>query len=186
MNKKILFTALVSLTVVATVTAGCTSKTPSTNTTPQQSTQQSTQQPAQQQTPAKAIDKDKVAADIQKLIDEKFPGDWKVQDTKLSKGSYTENDTYKIADAVAAAYPGSMVSVFVGQTRVSTSVSNSSTGKRALDYPVPPAIAEVMKNGKVISGSSTGMGSSMGSYQKVYVPFKSGDKTVAVMSISLQ
>lgn len=183
MNKKSLFTALVSLTLVATVT-GCSSKTPATNPAPQQPAQ-STQQQAYQ-APAQPIDGAKVAADIQKLLDEKFPGDWKVEGTKLSKGSYTENDNYKLADTVAGAYPGSMVSVFVGQTRVSTSVSNTSTGKRALDYPVPPAIGEVMKNGKVVSGASTGMGSSMGSYQKVYVPFKSGDKTVAVMSISLQ
>lgn len=183
MNKKSLFTALVSLTLVATVT-GCSSKTPATNTAPQQpapSTQQQTYQ-----APAKAIDAEKTAADILKLLDEKFPGDWKVEGTKLSKGSYTENDTYKIADTVAGAYQGAMVSVFVGQTRVSTSVSNTSTGKRALDYPVPPAIAEVMKNGKVVSGASTGMGTTMGSYQKVYVPFKSGNTTVAVMSISLQ
>jgi hypothetical protein len=178
MNKKSILATLVSLALL-TGAAGCAAKTtPAPAPAPQQSTQQAAP-------PAKPVDSAKMSSDITKLIDEKFPGEWKVSGSKLSKGNYTENDNYKIADAVGAAYPGSMVSIFVGQTRVSTTVGNTSTGKRALDYPVPAAISEVMKNGKVISGTSTGMGTGMGSYQKVYVPIKSGNTTIAVLSISV-
>lgn len=180
MNKKALLATIVSVGLL-TGAVGCTAKTPAPSPAP------APQQSAQSNTPApKPVDAEKMASDINKLIDEKFPGDWKASGSKLSKGNYTENDNYKIADAVGAAYPGSMVSIFVGQTRVSTTVGNNSTGKRALDYPVPAAIGEVMKSGKVVSGTSTGMGTGMGSYQKVYVPFKSGTTTIAVLSISVQ
>ncbi len=187
MNKKTLVIAAVGLALIASAT-GCANKAPTTPPTTQK--QQQGQMPPTQQAPAsKPLDAEKVAADINKLLDEKYPGEWKVSGTTLSKGNYTENKNYGIADAVEKAYPGSMVSVFVGQDRVSSTVKNSQTNERVLTgYPTPPKVAETIQSGKPSAGSSSGMGggASIGSYQKVYVPFKSGDKVVAVMSISMQ
>jgi len=139
----------------------------------------------QGQPSGKPIDGQAVADKISTALDAKFAGEWKVSGTTLKKGAYTENDNYGIVDEVAKIYPGSMVSIFIGQDRVSTNVANQSeNGKRVLTgYPTPPAVGETMKSGKITPGPASSMGSS--SYQKVYLPLKAGDKTVAVMSVSI-
>lgn len=135
-------------------------------------------------TPAKPVNLQEITDNVTKAIDAKFAGDWSVSGTTLKKGDYTENNNYKIADEVANLYPGSMVSIFVGQNRISGTVKDQ-TGNRVLaGYATPETVAEVMKSGKATVTSGGTMGSS--SYQKVYMPFKSKDgKTVAVMSVSL-
>lgn len=120
-------------------------------------------------------------ADVEKKINDylaqNYTGDWKVEGTTLSKGSYTENGNYKIADGLEQVFPDTMgVSIFVGEKRISTSVKQGT--ERALDYPTPATVGEVMKSGKVTSTNSSG-------YLKVYVPFKAGDKTVAVLTVSV-
>ncbi len=181
MNKKSLMVALVSLTLLAGAT-GCTGKQPAPQ-PPQGQAGQMMPPPAQ---PSKPVDANQVADKVTKLLDEKYPGEWKVSGKTLSKGKYTENDNFGIADTVGSEFPGSMVSIFVGEDRISSTVKNNQTGQRVLSgYPTPATVGETMKSGKPAVGSST-MGSSIGSYQKVYIPLKSGDKTVAVMSISLQ
>jgi hypothetical protein len=134
--------------------------------------------------PAKPVNVQEVSDKVTKAIDAKFAGDWSVSGTTLKKGDYAENNNYKIADEVANLYPGSMVSIFVGQNRISGTVKDQ-TGNRVLaGYATPETVGEVMKSGKATVTSGGTMGSS--SYQKVYMPFKSKDgKTVAVMSISL-
>lgn len=182
MNKKGMIAAVVGLTLILGAT-GCAKK-EAAQPPAQNSTGQVSPTP---QTQAKPVDANKVADNIYKLIDKKYPGDWKANGTTLSKGNYTENGKYEIAAAVGAAYPGSMVSIFIGQDRISSTVINQQTGKPVLTgYPTPPQVLDTMKSGKVTSGTSSGMGSGMGSYQKIYVPFKSGDKTVAVLTISVQ
>lgn len=134
--------------------------------------------------PAKPVNLEEVSENVTKTLDAKFAGDWSVSGTTLKKGSYTENDSYKIADEVGALYNGSMVSIFVGQNRISSTVTDQS-GKRVLEgYPTPDTVAEVMKSGKATVTSADSMGST--SYKKVFLPFKSKDgKTVAVISISM-
>lgn len=132
--------------------------------------------------PATPIKGDEVAEKVQKALDAKFPGDWKASGTTLSKGSYTENDNYKIADEVGTLYPGAMVSIFIGEDRISSTIKEN--GKPVLKgYPTPPEVGETMKSGKVLVKEAGTMGSS--SFQKVYLPLKSGDKTVGVMTISI-
>lgn len=132
--------------------------------------------------PAKPIDKDEVVDKVTKDLNDKYPGDWSVSGTTLKKGSFTENGSYKIAEEVGNLYPGSMVSIFVGQSRISSTIKQN--GKPVLEgYPTPPDVDKTMKSGQasVVPGSS--MGST--SYQKVFIPLKSGDKTVAVMNVSI-
>lgn len=200
MNRKRILVAIASLALVVAIT-GCGKKEvpPQTNLEGQQGQQQ--QQSAQlpeghppidttQQgvygggdSAAKSVDADAVVKKINDTLDEKFPGEWKAEGTTLKKGDYTENGNYKIADAVNELYPGSMVSLFVGETRVSSTIKQN--GQPVLEgYPTPAEVGETMKSGKTISGAAGSMGGS--SYQKIYMPLKSGDKTVAVLTISSQ
>ena len=113
-------------------------------------------------------------------LNKSYPGDWKLSGTTLSKGSYTENNNYKIVDGLANLFPDNMgVSIFVGkEQRISTSIKMGD--QRALDYQVSGAetMAEVFKTGKTVSTQS-------GGYIKVFMPLKAGSATVAVMTISL-
>ncbi|TGE32925.1 cache domain-containing protein [Desulfosporosinus sp. Sb-LF] len=119
-----------------------------------------------------------VETKINDLLNKKYPGDWKVAGTTLSKGSYTENGNYKIVDDVEALFPGTMgVSIFVGEERISSSVKQG-TERVLKGYATPPTVGEVMKSGTTTSTLSSG-------YLKVYIPFKASDKTVAVMTVSV-
>jgi hypothetical protein len=115
---------------------------------------------------------------INDYLTKNYPGDWKVEGTILSKGSYTENNNYKIVDGLEQVFPGTMgVSIFVGEKRISSNVKQGT--ERVLEgYPTPATVGEVMKSGKVTSMNSSG-------YLKVYVPLKTGDKTVAVLTVSI-
>lgn len=164
---------------------GCSKKEETTNTP--NAGQQTGQQPGASDSltaakPATPIKGEEVAEKVQKALDQKYPGDWTASGTTLSKGSYKENDNFKIVDEVATIYPGAMVSVFVGEERISSTIKEN--GKPVLKgYPTPPEVGETMKSGKVTVKEAGSMGSS--SFQKVYLPLNSGDKTVAVMTISI-
>jgi len=120
-----------------------------------------------------------VETKINDLISKKYPGDWKVAGTTLTKGSYTENANYKIVDDIATLFPDTMgVSIFVGEERISSSVKQG-TERVLTGYATPPTVGEVMKSGKSTSTLSSG-------YLKVYLPFKDrAGKTVSVMTVSV-
>lgn len=133
--------------------------------------------------PSKPVNVNEVSDKITKALDQKYPGEWKVSGNKLSKGSYTENGNYGIADEAEKIYPGSMVSIFVGQERISGTVKGQD-GKRVLSgYQTPEDVDKTMKSGKASVVSAGSINSA--AYQKVFLPLKSGNKTVAVMSISI-
>lgn len=133
-------------------------------------------------TPATPINGDEVADKVTKALDAKYPGEWTVSGTTLKKGSYQENGSYKIVDEVEKLYPGGMISIFVGETRISSTIKEN--GKPVLEgYPTPEDVPATMKSGKIKVTDAGAMGSS--SYQKVYLPLKSGDQTVAVMTLSI-
>jgi len=50
-------------------------------------------------------------------------------------------------------------------------------------YPTPPEVDKTIASGKPSVAAAGSIGST--NYQKVYLPLKSGDKTVAVMSVSI-
>jgi len=181
MFKKKVFIVVTIITLLVSL-AGCAKK-PATPVTPQTGT---TVTPQDHPTETPAVPGGKVSqADVETkindLLSKKYPGDWKVSGTTLSKGSYTENGNYKIVDDVAALFPDTMgVSIFVGEERISSSVKQQDTNERVLKgYATPPTVGEVMKSGTTTSTLSSG-------YLKVYVPFKDASgKTVAVMTVSV-
>jgi len=181
MFKKKVFVVLAIMAMMVSF-AGCAKK-PATPVVPQAGTPaavegHSPETPAQ---PGGKVSQADVETKINDLFKKNYPGDWKVSGSTLSKGSYTENGKYKMADEVAALFPGTMgVSVFVGEERISSNITRQDTGERVLkDYPTPVTVGEVMKSGTTTSTLSSG-------YLKVYVPFKdSSAKTVAVMTVSV-
>lgn len=140
-------------------------------------------QNAQSAQPAQPINLDSVIGKIESYLSEKYPGDWKAEGTTLSKGSYTENGNFKIADEISTLIgSGSMVSIFVGETRVSTTVVQTGSGRVLTGYPTPPEVGQVMQSGKEINGGASSMGST--NYAKAYLPLKDkAGKTIGVMSI---
>lgn len=177
MFKKKIYIVVTILALMVSL-AGCAKK-PATPVVPQAGTAvKPTETPAV--TGGKVSQAD-VETKINDLLNKKYPGDWKVSGTTLSKGTYTENGNYKIVDDVAALFPDTMgVSIFIGEERISSSVIQQDTKERVLKgYATPPTVGEVMKSGKTTSTLSSG-------YLKVYVPFKdSSGKTVAVMTVSI-
>ncbi len=192
MRKKIVVSAMIGLLIV--VGAGCSKKETAQNTPPPVTQQQLPQghpsidgaNTGDKPAAGKPVDVKEVENKITKALDEKYAGEWQVSGTTLKKGAYTENDNYGIVDAVAGIYPNSMVSIYVNQTRISSNVANTdANGKRVLsaDFPTPAAVAETIKSGKASVTSAGSLGSS--SYQKVFLPLKSGNQTVGVMSVSI-
>ena len=182
MFKRITIALIIGLLVV--VGFGCAKKsdTPQTGQTSSQTQvppgHPSTAAPSGQS--AKPVDVKQVTDKITKDIDAKFAGDWSVSGTTLKKGTYTENNSYKITDEVTTLYQGSMVSIFAGPERVSSSVRVNGKVSTAAEYPIPDTVAKVMQ-----SGETTQTPGDSG-YQKVFLPLKDKDgKTVAVMSVSL-
>lgn len=128
--------------------------------------------------PGDAASQAEVEKKINDYIGQNFPGDWKVAGTTLSKGSFTENGNYKIVDGLNDVFPETMgVSIFVGEERISSSVKQG-TERVLKGYPTPSTVGDVIKSGKTTSTQSSG-------FLKVYVPLKAGDKTVAVLTVSV-
>ena len=120
-----------------------------------------------------------VESTVANLLTKKYPGDWKVDGNKLGKGTYTENGNYTIVDDISALFPDNMgVSIFIQEERISSSIKQNGTERVLQGYPTPSTVGEVMKSGKSTTTQSSG-------YLKVYIPLKSADKTLAVMSISV-
>ncbi|WP_088228023.1 hypothetical protein [Desulfosporosinus sp. FKB] len=119
-----------------------------------------------------------VESKINVWLTKNYPGDWKVVGTTLSKGNYIENGHYKIVDGIETLFPGTMgVSIFVGEVRISSSVKKG-TERVLKGFPTPEEIGEVLKSGKATSSLSS-------DYLKVYIPFQTGGKTLAVLTVSV-
>lgn len=177
---------LASLTIMAIMISlvGCASNAKKSNlpTTPQPPST-STRMPADHPTetpvqPGGNLGQADAEKKINELINKNYPGEWKVAGSTLSKGTYTENGNYKIVDDIEGLFPDTMgVSIFIGEERISSSVKQG-TERVLKGYPTPSTVGEVMKSGTTTSTESSG-------YLKVYLPLKSGDKTVAVLTVSI-
>lgn len=176
--------AFIVMTIMLSL-AGCSSSGSNSNTpTPPQSASGVSQMPAEHpaEVPSQSGDQAKqeeVEGKIKNLLNQNFPGEWKISGTTLSKGSYTENGNYKIVDDIAGLFPDTMgVSIFVGEERISSSVVQSDGQRVLTGYPTPATVGQVMKGGSTTSTVSSG-------YFKLYLPLKAGDSTVGVLTVSV-
>ncbi len=101
------------------------------------------------------------------ILDKEYPGAWLREGDKLYKGSTLMNDNYAIVDKIGE-LTGDTVTIFCGNTRVSTNVMNE--GKRAVGTTVADNVAEtVLKQGNNYYGEANVVGNK---FQTAYTPIK--------------
>lgn len=101
-----------------------------------------------------------------KYLDEKHPGEWKVEDNQLYKGSVKINGHFSMVDEIGEA-TGDTVTIFLNDTRVTTNVKKEN-GERAVGTTVSPEVAQVvLKEKKNFYGEANVAGHK---YQAAYTP----------------
>jgi methyl-accepting chemotaxis protein len=111
------------------------------------------------------------------LINRIYPGAWTVKDGQLLKGSQLMNDNTDIVDLIGKLTNGDTVTVFMGDTRITTNVINE--GKRAVGTKASvPVIDKVLKAGEFYVGTANVVGHT---YQAAYMPIKDDTGTVIGM-----
>lgn len=104
------------------------------------------------------------------LLNRIYPGTWSIKDGKLYKGDQLMNENFEIVDKVAE-LTGDTVTIFQGNTRVSTTVKKD--GKRAIGTQVSKEVeAVVLKEGQIFTGEADVVGVK---YQTRYVPIKDSE-----------
>lgn len=74
------------------------------------------------------------------LLDDKYPGDWRLVGNKLYKGDVLMNKNYSFIDKFAKD-TNALVTIFANDTRVTTNVKNSN-GNRAVGSKASPTVVE--------------------------------------------
>ncbi|WP_374702889.1 methyl-accepting chemotaxis protein [Bacillus sp. T33-2] len=97
----------------------------------------------------------------------RYPGNWKVKDGKLYKGSTMVNNNEEMVDYIAGLTNGT-VTIFLEDTRVATNVVNE--GKRAVGTQASEEVVkQTLKGGKNYYGEAVVVGNQ---YQTAYQPIK--------------
>lgn len=122
---------------------------------------------------------EKLNADLafgSQLIDKSFPGNWSIRDNKLYKGEQLMNNNLIVDELGKLA--GDNVTIFQGNTRVSTNVKKAD-GTRAIGTTVAPAVEQTtLKEGKTYIGEAEVVGVKN---QTVYQPIKDSQGTIIGM-----
>lgn len=74
------------------------------------------------------------------VLDEKYPGEWQIKNDKIYKGETEINNNFTVVDLIGE-LTGDTVTVFQGDTRVSTNVITNE-GERAIGTKVSDAVAQ--------------------------------------------
>lgn len=111
------------------------------------------------------------------LLENEYPGDWRVDGDRLYKGSKLINDDTGIVDIIKE-NTGSLATIFIGDTRVATNVTKAdgsrATGTKAEDK----VVEEVLKSGNTYKGTADVAGKKC---QTMYMPLKDKDGNVIGM-----
>jgi methyl-accepting chemotaxis protein len=111
------------------------------------------------------------------IINQWYPGAWKVKDGTLYKGNQQISNNNDLVDKISS-LNGDTVTVFLVDTRVATTVRDNN-GKRAIGTKVSDAVAQrVLKNGEQFLGEAEVVGHS---YQTAYEPFRDDTGTIIGM-----
>jgi len=90
------------------------------------------------------------------MIENEYPGDWRIADGKLYKGDMLIEENYDLIDKIGS-LTGDTVTIFRGDTRVATNVMKDN--QRQINTQVSEAVAEaVLKNGETYIGRVRGGG----------------------------
>lgn len=117
-----------------------------------------------------------------RLLNEKYQGDWKVEQGNLMKGKKIINGDSELVDNIKTD-TGSIATIFLNDKRISTNVMVDS--KRAVGTKMSTNVADiVLKQGKVYEGEATVVGSL---YQARYTPIMdSSGKVIGAFFVGVQ
>lgn len=102
-------------------------------------------------------------------IDAMYPGQWKIKDGKLYKGSQAMNQNFEMVDRIGKLTNGDTVTIFQGDTRVATNVKKED-GSRAVGTKVSDTVKQaVIDKGQAYYGEALVVGKT---YQAAYMPLK--------------
>ncbi len=105
-------------------------------------------------------------------------------DGTLKKGEYVVTDNYQIVDDIKAT-SGYDVTLFFGDTRMVTSLSDHKTGERLIGTQASEAVIEaVLKNGEEYSDTNVVINETP--YYAYYVPIKQNDEIIGMAFAGLE
>lgn len=103
------------------------------------------------------------------IIDQRYPGAWAVKEGKIYKGDIVLNGNFALVDSIAE-MTGDAATLFMGDTRVSTTVRDAATGKRKVGTKAAPYVVEaVLKQGKNYYGCADVAGAQ---HMTAYMPLR--------------
>lgn len=117
----------------------------------------------------------------EEIIDLMYPGPWEVRDGILYKGGVKITNNFAPVDKIAA-LTGDTVTIFLGDTRVSTTVMNN--GRRAIGSRVSEAVAtKVLKHGQEFYGPANVVGEW---YETAYKPIRDANgKIIGIFYVGI-
>lgn len=111
------------------------------------------------------------------FLDERYPGDWKIEDNSLYKGNHMINGDTQFVDSIKSS-TGDLATIFRNDTRVSTNVLQAN-GTRAIGTKASgEVINTVLSKGKPYLGVTLVAGKNTFAY---YTPLKDGSGKVIGM-----
>ena len=116
------------------------------------------------------------------ILDNKYPGDWHINNNELYKGNELINNNTEFVDNFKKT-TNSVVTIFLNDTRISTNVM--SEGKRAIGTKSSIEVSnKVLKNGEVFTGEVEVIGNT---YEAKYVPIKdSNNKIIGMLFLGVE
>ena len=116
------------------------------------------------------------------ILDNKYPGDWNINNNELYKGNELINNNTEFVDNFKKT-TNSVVTIFLNDTRISTNVM--SEGKRAIGTKASIEVSnKVLKNGEVFTGEVEVLGNT---YEAKYVPIKdSNNKIIGMLFLGVE
>ncbi|WP_048600636.1 methyl-accepting chemotaxis protein [Rubeoparvulum massiliense] len=127
----------------------------------------------------KATAVEKARSDLQfgyTTLDHLYPGGWEIRNGQLYKGHVLVNDNEEMVDQIAA-YSGGTVTIFQGDTRITTNVIRD--GNRAVGTKASEAvIGQTLNQGKNFYGEADVAGKT---YQAAYMPIRNAKDEIIGM-----
>ncbi len=103
---------------------------------------------------------EKLSSDLDmgwQMLDYYYPGDWQIKNQQLYKGQVLMEENYELIDKIGELTGGDTVTIFKGDTRVSTNVMNNN--ERCVGTQVSDVVAEtVLKKGEKYVGRAEVVG----------------------------
>ena len=120
-----------------------------------------------------AIEKAKSELNVAyRYIDEKYPGEWSIQNGQLLKGDKVLNDEFELVDQIGQD-TGGTITIFQNDTRIATNIQVD--GERAVGTKVSTEVASVIEKKEMYYGEANVAGEI---YQAAYKPLLNSEKEV--------